>query len=65
MVVIVDGVWRAAKDLGIRAEGWMDVFDVAGKRLGNVAGLYPLGKVIEERDDVTRKGFEIEGDPVQ
>jgi hypothetical protein len=65
VVVLVDGAWRAAKEFGIWAEGWMDVFDVAGKRLGNVAGLYALGKVIEETDDVTRKGFEIDGDPVQ
>jgi len=65
VVVLVDGVWRVARELGIRAEGWMDVFDVAGKRLGNVAGLYTLGKVIEVRDDATRKGFEIDGDPVQ
>jgi hypothetical protein len=65
VLVLVDGAWRAAKELGIRAEGWMDAFDVAGNRLGNVAGLYALGKVIEERDDVTRKGFEIDGDPVQ
>lgn len=43
----------------------MDVFEIAGKRLGNVAGLYALGKVIEERDDPRRKGFEIDGDPVQ
>jgi hypothetical protein len=65
VVVLVDGAWRAAKELGIWTEGWMDVFDVAGRRLGNVAGLYALGQVIEERDDVTRKGFEIDGDPVQ
>lgn len=65
VVVLVDGAWCATKDLGIRAEGWMDVFDVAGKRLGSVAGLYALGEVIEGRDDVTRKGFEIDGDPVQ
>ena len=65
VVVLVDGAWRAAKELGIWAQGWMDVFDSTGQRLGNVSGLYALGKVIEERDDVTRKGFAIDGDPVQ
>jgi hypothetical protein len=65
VLVLVDGASLAAKELGIRAEGWMDVFDVAGKRLGNVAGLNAPGKVIEERKDVTCKGFEIDGDPVE
>ena len=65
VMVLVDGTWRAAKELGIRAEGWMDVYDVAGERLGNVDGLFVLGLLIEENDGVTRKGFGIDGDPVQ
>jgi hypothetical protein len=65
VTVLVDGTWRAAKEIGIRAEGWMDVYDVAGERLCNVDGLFVLGLLIEEHDGVTRKGFGIEGDPVQ
>jgi hypothetical protein len=65
MAVLVDGTWRAAKELGIRAEGWMDVFDVAGERVGNVEGLFVLGLLIEENDGVTRKGFGIDGAPIQ
>ncbi|HEX4110587.1 MAG TPA: hypothetical protein VHX88_20835 [Solirubrobacteraceae bacterium] len=63
--MLVDGTWHAAKELGIRAEGWMDVFSVAGERLGNVDGLFVLGLLIEENDGVTRNGFGIDGDPVQ
>ena len=33
--------------------------------LGNVDGLFVLGLLIEENDGVTRKGFGIDGDPVQ
>ena len=63
--VLVDGEWRDAKKLGIRTEGWMDVFGTAGQRLGNVEGLFVHGMVIHENDGVTRKGFGIDGDPVQ
>jgi hypothetical protein len=65
IAVLVDGEWRDAKELGIRAEGWMDVFDTAGQRLGNVEGLFAHGVVIQESDGVTRKGFAIDGDTVQ
>jgi hypothetical protein len=65
LVVLVDGTWKAAKELGIWTEGWMDVFDIAGDRLGNVAGLFEKGLLIDEDDGLRRKGFEIHGDPIQ
>ena len=33
--------------------------------MGNIDGLFVLGLLIEENDGVTRKGFGIDGDPVQ
>jgi Restriction endonuclease len=63
--VLVDSAWRPAKELGIWAEGWMDVFDADGERIGNVAGLFALGEPVEGQDDASRKGFAIDGEPVQ
>ena len=65
VAVLVDDEWRDAKELGIWAESWMDVLDAAGTRIGNVEGLFLKGMVIHKSDGVTRKGFGIDGDPVQ
>jgi hypothetical protein len=63
--VLVDETWRPANELGIWAEGWMDVLDADGERVGNVAGLFALGEPVEGQEDSSRKGFAIDGEPVQ
>jgi hypothetical protein len=63
--VLVAETWRPAKELGIRAEGWMDVFDGDGERIGSVAGLFALGELVDGQDDSSRKAFAIDGEPVQ
>lgn len=63
--VLIDEAWQPVKQLGIWAEGWMDVFGAAGARIGNVAGLVALGEPVEGQDDRSRKGFVLSGEPVQ
>jgi Restriction endonuclease len=58
--VLVGEAWEPAHDLGIRPEGWMDVFDAAGARVGNVAGLFAAGEMISERDGETHKQLQLD-----
>jgi hypothetical protein len=53
--VLVADAWKPARELGIRPEGWMDVFDGDGAHAGNVAGLFAAGEVASERGGETRK----------
>jgi hypothetical protein len=62
-VLVADG-WRPAQDLGIRPEGWMDVFDAGGARVGNVGSLFAAGEVANERDGQTRKELDLDP-PIQ
>ncbi len=63
--VLIDEAWQPAKELGIWTEGWMDVFNSIGERIGNVAGLFTLGEPVEGQQDPSQKGFMISGEPVQ
>jgi hypothetical protein len=58
--VLVAERWRRAHDLGIRPEGWMDVFDADGAPVGNVASLFAAGDVANERDGQTRKQLDLD-----
>jgi hypothetical protein len=62
-VLVAEG-WKPAHDLGIRPEGWMDVFDADGAPVGNFAGLFVAGEAAGERNGQMRKQLDLDA-PLQ
>ena len=62
-VLVAEG-WRPAQDLGIRPEGWLDVYDADGAHAGNLAALFAAGDVTGEAAGQTHKQLGLEA-PLQ